>query len=76
MRLHAIMARQLARPHGLIGRLLTSRILARGNRSLNAWTAAQLPIRPGDLVLDLGCGPGAGARRVALETPAGAVVGA
>jgi ubiquinone/menaquinone biosynthesis C-methylase UbiE len=52
---------QFAKPQGLLGRLVGA-VLAASNRERARWTLSLLEIRPGDRLLDVGCGPG-----VALE---------
>jgi len=61
-------------PHGLLGRL-GGMIMARSTIQRNAWTIAQLTIRPGDHILDVGCGPGALIHALAEYIPDGLVVG-
>ncbi|MGH9971536.1 MAG: class I SAM-dependent methyltransferase [Pyrinomonadaceae bacterium] len=51
-------ARQLAHPSGLVGRLFTSRWLDKVNLAMNELTLNQLSIRPEDKVLEVGFGGG------------------
>lgn len=74
-RIDRLIAQQLGKPSGLVGALAMGPILAYGNRALNAWLHALLPIRADDRVLDLGCGPGAALGRVARQLPDGLAVG-
>jgi ubiquinone/menaquinone biosynthesis C-methylase UbiE len=51
------MAQQARRPNGFFGRLFGFS-MSRINRQANAWTLAQLAIKPTDDVLEIGYGPG------------------
>ena len=48
---------QFARPHGVLG-VLAGALMARHNRALNRWAVAQLDVRRGHHVLEVGFGPG------------------
>jgi arsenite methyltransferase len=52
------MARQLAHPSGLFGRLFTARWLDKANVAMNKLTLDQLSIKPEDRVLEVGFGGG------------------
>ena len=51
-------ARQLAKPSGLVGRKLTARWLNKANASMNQLTLKQLAISPSDSILEIGFGGG------------------
>jgi ubiquinone/menaquinone biosynthesis C-methylase UbiE len=51
------MAQQARRPNGFFGRLFGFS-MSRINRQANAWTIAQLALKPADDVLEIGYGPG------------------
>jgi ubiquinone/menaquinone biosynthesis C-methylase UbiE len=68
--LDQFIASQLGNPHGAFDRLVTSRILQAGNQSLNDWTLGLLDLHADDVVLDLGCGPGAAVRALAQTSHA------
>src|SRR5687767_6859692 len=53
-----LLARQFARPSGWLGRLLIAPWLDRISRWMNRLTLAQLEIRPGEAVLEVGFGGG------------------
>ncbi len=55
--LGAALSRQLSHPSGAGGRVI-ARLMNRGNRDLNQRAIAQLDVRQGDRVLDLGFGGG------------------
>jgi len=46
-----------------IGKFI-GRLLGGGDRALHDWVLALLEIRPGDAVLEIGCGPGAAMKRI------------
>lgn len=46
-----------------IGKFI-GRLLGGGDRALHDWVLALLEIRPGDTVLEIGCGPGAAMKRI------------
>ena len=52
------LARQFARPHGAVGRLLIGPWLDRISRRMNALVLAELDPRPGERVLEIGFGGG------------------
>lgn len=50
---------QFEHPRGLLGRLVGLILSGRGsNLKRNRWTVEQLAVRPGEAVLEVGCGPG------------------
>ncbi|HEV7473090.1 MAG TPA: class I SAM-dependent methyltransferase [Pyrinomonadaceae bacterium] len=53
-----LIARQLAKPSGLVGRTFTARWLNRANARMNQLTLAQLAISPQDSILEVGFGGG------------------
>ena len=54
----AFFSRQLAKPSGLFGRLLTARWLEKANAGMNTLTLETLALGPGDRLLELGFGSG------------------
>lgn len=66
--------RQLRHPRGAHGRLI-GRAMAIVNRKPNALGIEALQVRPRDIVLELGCGPGRALRRLAALAANGRVVG-
>ncbi|MBS1230704.1 MAG: putative methyltransferase, UbiE/COQ5 family [Proteobacteria bacterium] len=54
----AFFSRQLAKPSGLFGRLLTARWLEKANAGMNSLTLDALALKPGDRLLELGFGSG------------------
>ena len=54
----AFFSRQLAKPSGLFGRLLTARWLEKANAGMNSLTLDSLALEPGDRLLELGFGSG------------------
>ncbi|HEY1011321.1 MAG TPA: methyltransferase domain-containing protein [Herpetosiphonaceae bacterium] len=61
-------------PHGLLGRLVGAR-MARQHAPETAWTIDRLALRPGDRILDLGCGMGRGLAQAMRRSPAGYGIG-
>lgn len=53
-----ILAKQFRKPEGLLGRIV-GRIMSFDNRKINTWTLNRLQIKPGDIILEIGFGPGA-----------------
>jgi cyclopropane fatty-acyl-phospholipid synthase-like methyltransferase len=73
--LRDIIVGQFRQPRGFPGRIVGWVMAARGsNRRRSAWTVELLDIRPGDRVLEIGCGPGVALAAVAARG-ARAVVG-
>ncbi len=70
-----IIAKQLARPSGLIGRIFTARWLNKANAKMNDLTLEQLAIAPGDRVLEIGFGGGDLLEKVLNTDQAELVVG-
>jgi SAM-dependent methyltransferase len=56
---HKLIARQLAKPSGLVGRRFTARWLNKANARMNQLTLEQLRISPQDSILEIGFGGGA-----------------
>lgn len=71
--LQKFIARQLARPSGLCGRLLIARWLNRASAAMNELTLEQLLLEPEDRVLEIGFGGGGLLERI-LSTEPGAYV--
>lgn len=75
-RLRRALVAQFQRPHGPLGHLAGLVMTLRGsNRARNAWTVALLDPRPGERVLELGCGPGLALAAAARRVGPGLVVG-
>jgi len=55
---------QLAHPSGTLG-WVAGRVMALANRSRNHWVVDGLGLMPGELVLEIGAGPGVGLARAA-----------
>ena len=55
---HRYLARQFARPRGLVGRFLLGRLLERTSWGMNEQVLRMLDIAPGDRVLEVGFGGG------------------
>jgi ubiquinone/menaquinone biosynthesis C-methylase UbiE len=72
--LQSILMRTFGRPKGVLGRL-GGIIMARTNQKCAAWVVNLLDIRPGDKVLEVGCGPGVGIELLTRLTSAGYVAG-
>ncbi len=68
-------AKQAERPSGLFGRLVMSSIFNYGNAFLNNLTLETLEIKPGDHVLDVGCGTGKLVRKITNRIGDGIVEG-
>jgi ubiquinone/menaquinone biosynthesis C-methylase UbiE len=64
------LARQFARPSGLLGRLWVAPWLDRISRAMNALALDQLAIEPGDHVFEIGFGGGALLRDILAATDA------
>lgn len=67
-------ARQSSRPAGWIGEIV-ARVMAWETRAANAFALGQLPIAPGDAVLEVGCGHGETLLELARRAPDGFVAG-
>jgi ubiquinone/menaquinone biosynthesis C-methylase UbiE len=74
MRRPVFVAKQARSAHGLIGRLVAF-VMARETWGENKRAIAALAVRPGDLILDIGCGPGRCIAALAELAPNGRVVG-
>jgi ubiquinone/menaquinone biosynthesis C-methylase UbiE len=64
----------LRKPQGLVGRLLVT-MMNLGHTSLSRWGLEHLEIRPGDHILDIGCGGGKNVERMLRRAPEGRVCG-
>lgn len=73
--LNRFMASQLARPHGLFGRLLIAPLLNSGNRKLLQLSVDAMEIEPGQRVLDIGFGGGGSFPMMIERTGEGVVSG-
>jgi len=72
-----MIARQLGRPRGLVGRLV-GRLLARSNRDFGRWVVAQLGIELPDLegtVVEVGQGPGVALAAALVQFPRASFIG-
>jgi ubiquinone/menaquinone biosynthesis C-methylase UbiE len=67
-------ARQSAHPRGLFGHLV-ARVMARDTAAANAWVLKSLEAKPGEHILELGCGHGRALRQVSSRVGAGRVLG-
>ncbi|PSJ39771.1 class I SAM-dependent methyltransferase [Allosphingosinicella deserti] len=65
-----LLARQFARPSGLLGRLWIAPWLDRISRAMNALALDQLAVQPGDRILEIGFGGGALLRGILAGTDA------
>jgi ubiquinone/menaquinone biosynthesis C-methylase UbiE len=72
--LQSILMGTFGRPKGVLGRL-GGIIMARTNQKCAAWVVNLLDIRPGDKVLEVGCGPGVGIELLTRLPSAGYVAG-
>ena len=73
--LQRIIAKQLANPSGLIGRMFTARWLNKANAKMNDMTLDQLAIAPSDSVLEIGFGGGDLLAKILAADQAELVVG-
>jgi ubiquinone/menaquinone biosynthesis C-methylase UbiE len=69
-----IAERHFAHPHGFLGRL-AGRVMALENRALNRWTLELLELRPDDVVLEVGFGPGIALQGVSARLTSGRAAG-
>ena len=67
-------ARQSRRPSGWVGEVV-ARVMARETRAANAIALNQLPLEPGDAVLEIGCGHGRTLAMLARRATDGFVAG-
>jgi len=67
-------ARQSRRPTGWLGEVV-ARVMARDTRSANAHALNELPVEPGDAVLEIGCGHGQTLEKLARRATGGFVAG-
>ena len=75
MPLLEFVAKQLRRPSGLVGRVIVSRFLNRGNLPMNQLTLQLLAIQPHDRVLEVGFGGGDLINRMAPMLDGGCIAG-
>ena len=76
MTLRTAIVGQFRRPHGWLGRLAGWVMRHRpSNRQRNRWTVKLLDLRPGNRVLELGCGPGVAIAACLERVGHGEVVG-
>ena len=75
MGLRAYFSRQLARPSGLFGRLVTARWLERANVAMNSLTLEELALGASDRLLEIGFGSGQLLERVLRERSPAFVAG-
>lgn len=74
--LQQTIVRQFGRPSGGLGRLAGWIMATRpSNRERNRWTVELLAPRPGDEILELGCGPGLALAECARHLVTGTVTG-
>ena len=69
-----VIARQSAHPRGLLGHLV-ARVMALETRPLNQRVLEALEPKPGERILEVGCGHGRTLRRLAAAVAPGEVVG-
>lgn len=76
MGLRDTIVRQFKRPEGVLGGI-AGWIMAKrpSNVCRNLWTVGLLGIRPGDRILEIGCGPGVALKACAEQARMGLVVG-
>jgi SAM-dependent methyltransferase len=72
--LDRLIGRQIRLPAGSIGRVL-GHLMALEHRPLVEWAFGYLNLRPGGLVLDLGCGGGMALQQVLDAAPGSTVIG-
>lgn len=76
MGLRETVVRQFGRPEGALGHIAGWIMANRpSNRQRNRWTVDLLGIKPGDRVLELGCGPGLALKSCTAKAVNGLVVG-
>ncbi len=68
------MIRNAGKPQGFWGSMMI-RKMNRGHSRLTAWGLEQVGFRPGDKVLDIGCGGGKAVARIAAQVPQSQVWG-
>ena len=67
---------QFSRPHGLLGRLVGWIMATRpSNRQRNRWTLEQIAPVDGEILLEVGCGPGLGLAEAAGRAPNATLTG-
>lgn len=67
-------ARQSRHPQGWVGEVV-ARVMAWDTRAANAFALSQLPVAPGDAVLEIGCGHGGTLVKLARRAADGFVAG-
>ena len=76
MTLRQLAVAQFGKPQGALGHLAGLIMATRpSNRSRNAWTVDLLRLRPGDRVLEIGCGPGLAIALAAAQATKGKIIG-
>ncbi|HEX7177309.1 MAG TPA: class I SAM-dependent methyltransferase [Pyrinomonadaceae bacterium] len=73
--LQRFFARQLARPSGLFGRLVTARWLDKSSATMNQLTFERLSLQPDDRVLEVGFGSGYLLKKILSAGPCAHVAG-
>lgn len=69
-----LIARQSAHPSGLLGHVV-ARVMAVDTAAANRWVRAALSGKPGERILELGCGPGRSLRCLARSIGSGELLG-
>jgi SAM-dependent methyltransferase len=70
-----LIARQLRKPSGFVGKFVFSRLLNRGNAGMNRGALAQLRLAPDDRVIEVGFGGGDLIARMEPKVPQGRIAG-
>jgi len=76
MTLRSYIVRQFKKPHGMMGALAGPIMASRpSNRHRNRWTVELLDIKPGDRIIEIGCGPGLALEECLAKVADGHVAG-